>query len=46
MAIAVFFLGHWFLSLFSQTFFLHRYVAHKMFTMSKFWERFFYIFTL
>jgi stearoyl-CoA desaturase (delta-9 desaturase) len=45
MAIAVFFLGHWFLSLFSQTFFLHRYAAHRMFTMSKFWERFFYIFT-
>lgn len=45
MAIAVFFAGHWFLSLFSQTFFLHRYAAHRMFTMSKYWERFFYIFT-
>ena len=45
MAIAIFFLGHWFLSLFSQTFFLHRYAAHKMFTMSRFWERFFYVFT-
>ncbi|MCU0453860.1 MAG: acyl-CoA desaturase [Bacteroidetes bacterium] len=45
MAIAIFFVSHWFLSLFSQTFFLHRYAAHKMFTMSKFWERFFYVFT-
>ncbi|MCU0411779.1 MAG: acyl-CoA desaturase [Bacteroidetes bacterium] len=45
MAIAIFFVGHWFLSLFSQTFFLHRYSAHKMFTMSPFWEKFFYIFT-
>ncbi len=40
-----FFIAHWFLSLFSQTFFLHRYAAHKMFTMSNFWEKFFYIFT-
>jgi len=35
---------HWYLSLFSQTFFDHRYAAHGAFTMSKFWERFFYIF--
>lgn len=39
------FLVHWYLSLFCQTFFLHRYSAHKMFTMSKFWERFFYFLT-
>jgi len=45
MAILFFFLGHWFTSLFCQTFFLHRYAAHKMFTMSKFWERFFYFAT-
>lgn len=45
MAILVFFLTHWFLSLFCQTFFLHRYASHKMFTMTKFWERFFYFFT-
>lgn len=44
MVILVFFLGHWYLSLFSQTFFLHRYGAHKMFTMSPFWEKFFYVF--
>src|SRR4029077_3576462 len=45
MIILVFFLTHWFLSLFCQTFFLHRYGAHKMFTMSKGWERFFHLFT-
>ena len=44
VAIIVFFIAHWVLSLFSQTFFLHRYAAHKMFTMSKGWERFFYVF--
>jgi len=38
MAIAIFFTGHWFSSLFSQTFFLHRYGAHQMFKMNKFWE--------
>jgi len=45
MAIPLFFIGHWYLSLFSQTFFLHRYSAHRMFTLNKFWERFFWIFT-
>lgn len=45
MYILIFFLGHWFLSLFCQTFFLHRYASHKMFTMNKFWERFFYLLT-
>jgi stearoyl-CoA desaturase (delta-9 desaturase) len=45
MAIAVFFVGHWTLSVFMQTFFLHRYAAHRMFTMSKGWERFFYVLT-
>ena len=42
MAILIFFIVHWYLSAFSQTFFLHRYGAHRMFTMSKGWERFFY----
>ncbi len=42
MAILLFFFGHWFLSLFTQTFFLHRYASHKMFTMSPFWEKVFY----
>lgn len=45
MIIFVFFISHWYLSLFGQTFFLHRYGAHKMFTMNKFWEKFFYIFS-
>lgn len=44
MIILVFFISHWYLSLFGQTFFLHRYGAHKMFTMNKFWEKFFYLF--
>lgn len=34
---------HWFLSLFFQTFFHHRYAAHRMFTMSRFWEKSFFI---
>lgn len=44
IVIAVFVI-HWYLSLFCQTFFLHRYSAHKMFIMSKPWERFFYLLT-
>ncbi len=35
--------AHWYLSLFTQTFFHHRYAAHRMFTMKKGWEKFFYI---
>jgi stearoyl-CoA desaturase (delta-9 desaturase) len=42
MIILLFFVTHWYLSLFAQTFFLHRYAAHKMFTMSPFMEKFFY----
>jgi len=45
MIILAFFVLHWYLSLFCQTFFLHRYAAHQMFTMSKGWEKFFYVFT-
>lgn len=45
MAVAVFFITHWTLSLFCQTFFLHRYASHRMFSMSPFWERFFYLLT-
>ena len=44
MAILIFFVAHYYLSLFTQTFYLHRYAAHKMFTMNKFWERFFFAF--
>ncbi len=45
LAILIFFILHWYLSIFTQTFFLHRYAAHGMFTMNKSWERFFYVFT-
>ena len=45
MAILYFFLFHWFASLFCQTFFLHRYASHKMFSMNSFWEKTFYFFT-
>jgi stearoyl-CoA desaturase (Delta-9 desaturase) len=45
MAILIFFVSHWVLSVFFQTFFLHRYGAHKQFTMSKRWERFFHLCT-
>lgn len=42
--IIIVFIAHWYLSLFSQTFFQHRYAAHRAFTMTKGWERFFYVF--
>lgn len=45
MPILIFFIASWYLSLFSQTFFHHRYASHGAFTMSKFWERFFFIFS-
>jgi stearoyl-CoA desaturase (delta-9 desaturase) len=45
LAILAFFVGHWTISVFCQTFFLHRYGAHRMFTMSKGWERFFHLLT-
>lgn len=40
--VLTFFVAHWLVSVFFQTFFLHRYGAHRMFTMSPFWERVFY----
>ena len=45
LAIAVFFLAHWWVSVFFQSFYLHRYCAHGMLTMSKGWERFFHFCT-
>jgi stearoyl-CoA desaturase (delta-9 desaturase) len=45
MIILTFFLCHWFLSLFFQTFFQHRYASHKMFKMNPFWEKTFYFCT-
>lgn len=44
MPVLVFFASHWFASLFVQTFFLHRYASHKMFTTNKVTERIFYFF--
>ncbi len=43
--IILFFIGHWYLSLFFQTFFLHRYAAHGAFTMNKVTERIFFVLT-
>lgn len=45
LPIIVFFLAHWWGSVFMQTFFLHRYASHGMFQMSKGWERFFHLLT-
>lgn len=45
MIVFAVFAGHWYLSLFTQTFFHHRYASHKQFTMSKAWEKFFYLLT-
>ena len=45
VTILVFLFLHWQLSVFFQSFFLHRYGAHKQFTMSKGWERFFHLCT-
>jgi len=44
-AIFIFFVAHWYLSLFFQTFFLHRYASHHAFTMNKFTEKVFFILT-
>lgn len=43
--ILLLFFGHWFVSLFFHTSFLHRFASHKMFTASKTVERMFYFFT-
>jgi stearoyl-CoA desaturase (delta-9 desaturase) len=43
--IIVFFVTHWLLSVLAQTFFLHRYGAHRMFTMSHRTERVFHFLT-
>jgi stearoyl-CoA desaturase (Delta-9 desaturase) len=45
VVILLFFILHWYLSLFAQTFFHHRYAAHKAFTMSKGWENFFFVYS-
>lgn len=43
IAILTFFILHWYLSLFFQTFFHHRYAAHRMFDMSRGWEKTFFV---
>jgi stearoyl-CoA desaturase (Delta-9 desaturase) len=43
--ILIVFVAHWYLSLFFQTFFLHRYAAHHAFTMSPRTEKVFYVLT-
>lgn len=43
MYLLLFIVLHWYLSLFFQSFFHHRYAAHRQFTMSKTWERIFYV---
>ena len=45
MLIISIFIFHWYLSLFFQTFFLHRYASHKMFTMHPVVERIFFLLT-
>jgi len=43
--ILIFFFTHWFLSLFFHSFFLHRYASHRMYTVTRNWEKFFYLST-
>jgi stearoyl-CoA desaturase (Delta-9 desaturase) len=45
VVIALFFVAHWQASVFFQSFFLHRYGAHRMYSMSPRWEKFFYLCT-
>lgn len=45
LIILIFFVSHWYLSLFAQTFFHHRYAAHQMFSMNKFWEKVFFVYS-
>lgn len=44
IAIIIFFILHWYLSLFAQSFFHHRYAAHRAFTMKPFWEKVFFVY--
>jgi len=43
MEVVYFFIAQWYLSLFFQSFFHHRYSAHRICTMSPFWEKMFFI---
>jgi len=44
-AILTFFSTHWLISVFCQTFYLHRYGAHRQFELSPFWRRTFHLLT-
>ena len=43
IVILLIFAAHWYLSLFFQTFFLHRYASHRAFTMNKTTEKVFFV---
>ena len=45
MPVLIFFISVWYLSLFAQTFFHHRYASHGAFKMSRVWERVFFVFS-
>lgn len=47
MTFAILFLvTHWYLSLFCQSFYLHRYISHRQVRLTPFWDRFFLILTI
>ncbi len=46
MEIIILFIIQWYIAVFMQSFYLHRFAAHGMITMSLFWSRFFYLVTL
>lgn len=45
MEILLIFVIQWYVAVFMQSFYLHRFAAHGMITMSLFWSRFFYLIT-
>ena len=45
MEIIILFVIQWYIAVFMQSFYLHRFAAHGMITMSLFWSRFFYLIT-
>jgi len=45
MPVIIFFIAIWYLSLFAQTFFHHRYASHGAFRMSRRWEKVFFVFS-
>ncbi len=45
MLVLLFLIVHWYVSLFFQTVFLHRYASHRMFSMSPFMEKVFFVLT-